>query len=115
LPTDPTELKGWKIVQETLEMPLVQIIKNAGKDHEKILADLPSDFMIGYDAQNDKICHLIENGVIDPTKVVRRAFEDAISIAGLYLMTECIITSDKEIVIEPGMASTYLNGTPVRL
>ena len=53
-------------------------------------------FTYGYDAKNEKYTDLIESGVIDPAKAVRVALENAASVAGLFLTTECVIVDDIE-------------------
>jgi len=85
---------GIGIVRRALEEPLRQICNNAGVEGavivEKIKAET-SNPNIGYNAETGKIEDLVASGVIDPTKVARIALQNAASIAGLLLTTECII------------------------
>ncbi|MDF9796301.1 chaperonin GroEL [Catalinimonas alkaloidigena] len=83
---------GINIVKKVLEEPLRQIVRNAGLSGSVIIEKVKSgqgDY--GFNAQNEKYENLYASGVIDPTKVTRIALENAASIAGLMLITECII------------------------
>lgn len=87
------EQTGIDIIRRAIEEPLRQILANAGKEGAVVvqkLKDGEGDF--GYNARTDKYEHLAETGVIDPTKVARVALENAASIAGMFLTTECVIT-----------------------
>jgi len=96
---------GEYIVNKACEAPLRQIIKNAGKDDTTVLyqmaeglrkAGAESETAVGYNAQADKIENLIEAGIIDPTKVVRSALQNAASAAGMFLTTECVVAEKPE-------------------
>ena len=83
---------GINIIQRALEQPLRQIVQNAGKDGAAIVETIKAgkaDY--GYDAQTEKFSNFYESGIIDPTKVTRIALQNAASIAGFLLITECII------------------------
>lgn len=83
---------GFDLVLKALEVPLRQICINAGADETEILkqvADLGDD--IGYNAKTGAIENLIESGVIDPVKVLRCSLQNASSVAGMILTTECLI------------------------
>jgi chaperonin GroEL len=84
---------GISIVKRALQAPLRQIIENAGLDGAvvagKILESKDTNF--GFDAQKMEYCDLIKTGIIDPTKVVRTALQDAASVAGLLITTEALI------------------------
>lgn len=87
------ETTGIKIVKRAIEEPLRQIVANAGGEGSVIVAkvaDGNADF--GYNAKNDEYVNMYEAGIIDPTKVVRVALENAASVAGMLLTTECVIT-----------------------
>ncbi|WP_288764494.1 chaperonin GroEL [uncultured Porphyromonas sp.] len=87
------EQTGIDIIRRAIEEPLRQILANAGKEGAVVVQKLKEgegDF--GYNARTDKYEHLTETGVIDPTKVARVALENAASIAGMFLTTECVIT-----------------------
>ncbi|MBN2212712.1 MAG: chaperonin GroEL [Bacteroidales bacterium] len=88
---------GMAIIKRALEEPLRQIVENAGLEGSVVvqkIRDGKDDF--GYDAQSDKYDNLFKAGVIDPTKVARVALENAASIAGMFLTTECVVTDKPE-------------------
>jgi chaperonin GroEL len=82
------------IVRRALSAPLRQIAQNAGHDGTVVAGNLlrEADPTMGFNAQTDKYENLIQSGVIDPTKVVRSALQDAASVAGLLITTEAAIT-----------------------
>ena len=83
---------GINIIQRALEQPLRQIVQNAGKEGAIIVETIKAgkaDY--GYDAQTEKFKNFYKSGIIDPTKVTRIALQNAASIAGFLLITECII------------------------
>ncbi|MDI6740796.1 MAG: chaperonin GroEL [Candidatus Edwardsbacteria bacterium] len=84
---------GVDIIRRALEEPLRQIVNNAGVEGAVIVDEIKkSDKMnVGYNAETNKVEDLVEAGVIDPTKVARIALQNAASIAGLLLTTECVI------------------------
>ncbi|HQI89918.1 MAG TPA: chaperonin GroEL, partial [Tenuifilum sp.] len=91
------ETTGIQIVKRAIEEPLRQIVANAGLEGSVIVQKVKegkADF--GYNAQTNNFENLFQSGVIDPTKVTRVALENAASIAGLILTTECVITEKKE-------------------
>jgi len=91
------ESTGIQIVANSIEEPLKQIVKNAGGEGAVIVAkvrDGKSDF--GYNAKADKFENLFKSGIIDPTKVTRVALENANSVAGMLLTTECVLADIKE-------------------
>ncbi|HQC07718.1 MAG TPA: chaperonin GroEL [Kaistella chaponensis] len=93
---------GIKIIKRAIEEPLRQIVANAGGEGSVIVAKVAEgtgDF--GFDAKNDEYVQMYEAGIIDPTKVVRVALENAASVAGMLLTTECVITEVKS--AEPAM------------
>lgn len=91
------ETTGIEIVKRAIEEPLRQIVFNGGKEGAVIVQKVKEgkgDF--GYNARTDKFENLFESGVIDPAKVTRVALENAASIAGMFLTTECILVEEKE-------------------
>ena len=91
------ENTGIQIVKRAIEEPLRQIVANAGLEGAIIVQkvkDGKGDF--GYNARTDKFENFFESGVIDPAKVTRVALENAASIAGMFLTTECVISEKKE-------------------
>ena len=100
--SNPDEQVGVNIVKRAVEEPLRQIANNAGVEGSVIVEKIKADKKnVGYNAETDKIEDLVVAGVIDPTKVVRIALENAASIAGLMLTTEAAI-ADKPEKKEPG-------------
>ena len=96
------EETGIKIVERAIEEPLRQIVTNAGGEGAVVVQKVregKGDF--GYNARTDKYEDLREAGVIDPAKVARVALENAASIAGMFLTTECLIVDKPE--KEPAM------------
>ena len=88
---------GVAIVRRALEEPLRQIAENAGIEGSLVVKEVREgkDFT-GYDAANDKYVDMLEAGIIDPKKVTRCALQNASSVAGLLLTTECMITDIPE-------------------
>ena len=85
------ELIGKEIVIKALYAPLKQICENSGVDHGAIKYQLEQNPNLGYNALTDSVEDLIWSGIIDPVKVSRVALQNAASIAGLLLTTECVI------------------------
>ncbi|HNZ61969.1 chaperonin GroEL [Porphyromonadaceae sp. NP-X] len=91
------EETGIEIVKRAIEEPLRQIAFNAGKEGAVIVNNVKEgkgDF--GYNARTEKFENFFETGVLDPAKVTRIALENAASVAGMFLTTECVITEKKE-------------------
>ncbi|HTX89274.1 MAG TPA: chaperonin GroEL [Bacteroidales bacterium] len=91
------ENTGISIVKRALEEPLRQIVENAGLDGSVVAQKVKEgkdDF--GFNARTEQYENLLKTGVIDPTKVARIALENAASIAGMILTTECVIVTHKE-------------------
>ena len=91
------ETTGIRIVKRAIEEPLRQIVNNAGLEGAVVVNEVRNgkdDF--GYNARTEKYENLYETGVIDPAKVTRVALENAASIAGMFLTTECVIAEKKE-------------------
>ena len=91
------ETTGIEIVKRAIEEPLRQIVENAGKEGAVIVQKVKEgsgDY--GYNARTDTFENLYAAGVIDPAKVTRVALENAASIAGMFLTTECVIAEKKE-------------------
>jgi chaperonin GroEL len=96
------ETTGIKIIRRAIEEPLRQIVTNAGGEGSVIVAKVAEgtgDF--GYNAKTDEYVNMLEAGIIDPTKVTRVALENAASVSGMLLTTECVITEVKS--AEPAM------------
>jgi chaperonin GroEL len=88
---------GISIIRRALEEPMRQIVENAGLEGSVVVQKVKEgkgDF--GYNARTDKYENLLKSGVIDPTKVARIALENAASIAGMLLTTECVVVENKD-------------------
>ena len=102
--TNEDEATGIEIVKRAIEEPLRQIVNNAGKEGAVVVQKVKEgkgDF--GYNAQTDVYENLCISGVIDPAKVTRVALENAASIAGMFLTTECVVAEKKEDTPAPPM------------
>ena len=94
---DATEKVGTEIVARSLEDPLRQIARNAGQEDSVIIAKVKEEGgNVGYDALRDEFNDMFKAGVIDPTKVVRVALQNASSIAALMITTEALIAEIPE-------------------
>ncbi len=98
---------GAKIIEKALEEPVKQIATNAGLEGSVIVEKLKnSDKGIGFDALNERYINMIEAGIVDPTKVVRSALQNASSVASMLLTTEAAVADepkDEEPAMNPGM------------
>lgn len=97
--TNEDEKIGINIIKKALEQPLRRIVNNSGTgDASVVVRDVmdSTDDHFGYNARTEKYENLLETGVIDPTKVARVALENAASVGGLFLTTECVIHDIKE-------------------
>lgn len=99
------ETTGIRIVARAIEEPLRQIVANAGAEASVIIQKIregSDDF--GYNARTDEFVNMYEAGVIDPTKVARVALENAASVAGMFLTTECgIVDIPEPVATTPAM------------
>ena len=105
------EQTGIEIIRRAIEEPLRQIVANAGKEGAVVVDKVragEADF--GYNARKDVYENLKTAGVVDPAKVTRVALENAASIAGMFLTTECVITDIKEETPAPAMPAGGMGG-----
>ena len=105
------EQTGIEIIRRAVEEPLRQIVANAGKEGAVVVDKVrngEADF--GYNARKDVYENLKAAGVVDPAKVTRVALENAASIAGMFLTTECVITDIKEDTPAPAMPAGGMGG-----
>ena len=105
------ETTGINIVARAIEEPLRQIAANAGVEGSVIINKIregEGDF--GYNARTDEYVNMFEAGVIDPTKVSRVALENAASVAGMFLTTECAIADIPEPAAAPAMPAGGMGG-----
>ncbi|MFA5863392.1 MAG: chaperonin GroEL [Phycisphaerae bacterium] len=94
LKLDGDEALGLQIVRAAIMVPLKTIVENAGYDGAVVLRRVKQEkaFGFGFNALTGKYENLLESGVIDPLKVTRTALQNAVSVAGLLLTTDCLIT-----------------------
>ena len=91
------EQTGIRIVRRAIEEPLRQIVENAGLEGSVVVNEVRNgEGDYGYNAREDKYENMKASGIIDPAKVTRVALENAASIAGMFLTTECVICDAKE-------------------
>ena len=105
------EQTGIEIVRRAIEEPLRQIVANAGEEGAVVVDKVragKADF--GYNARTDKYENLYEAGVVDPAKVARVALENAASVAGMFLTTECVIVDHPEEHPAPAMPAGGMGG-----
>ena len=102
LPYDNEDVRtGINIVRNALQYPIKQICANAGISGDVVINNITNPMLaytetFGYDAKAETYTDLVQAGVIDPAKAVRVALENAASVAGLFLTTECVIVDDIE-------------------
>ena len=105
------ETTGIHIVARAIEEPLRQIAENAGVEGSVIIQKIregKGDY--GYNARTEEFVHMFDAGVIDPTKVARVALENAASVAGMFLTTECAIADIPEKEAAPAMPAGGMGG-----
>ena len=105
------EQTGVQIIRRAIEEPLRQIVENAGLEGSVVVNEVRNgkgDY--GYNARADKYENLKASGIIDPAKVARVALENAASIAGMFLTTECVICEAKEDKPEMPMGNPGMGG-----
>jgi chaperonin GroEL len=92
-PRDDDQRHGIQIVRKALAAPARQIVTNAGEDGSVVVGKIleKDQYAYGYDAQTGEFGNLVAKGIIDPTKVVRHALQDAASVAGLLITTEAMV------------------------
>ncbi|MGE5145772.1 MAG: chaperonin GroEL [Candidatus Eiseniibacteriota bacterium] len=97
-PANPDQKVGIDIVRKALQWPARQIAENSGTDGSIVVGKLldSKDPNFGYDAQKGEFTDLVQAGIIDPTKVVRHALQDAASVAGLLITTEAMVAEKPE-------------------
>src|SRR5437588_1861523 len=104
-PANPDQKVGIDIVRKAIQWPARQIAENSGTDGSIIVGKLleSKDTNYGYDAQKGEFTDLVQAGIIDPTKVVRHALQDAASVAGLLVTTEAMVAEKPEPKGAPAM------------
>ncbi len=104
-PANDDQKTGVEIVRKAITAPARQIVDNAGDDGAVVIGKLleAADYNHGYDAQTGTYGDLVKAGIIDPTKVVRTAIQDAASVAGLLITTEAMIAESPKKEAAPAM------------
>ncbi len=97
-PANSDQKAGLEIIRKALQAPVRQIAENAGVDGAVVVGKLldRADMNIGFDAQTEDYVDMFKAGIIDPTKVVRTALQDAASVAGLLITTEAMVAEKPE-------------------
>jgi chaperonin GroEL len=109
-PENGDQKVGIEIIRTAIEAPLRQIISNAGGEGSVVINKIKEesgDF--GYNAKDESYVNMFAAGIIDPTKVTRVALENAASVAGMFLTTECVIADIPE---EAGAGAPMPGGMP---
>jgi len=111
-PENDDQKTGVEIVRRALQFPIRTIAENAGTDGSVVVGKLleSSDKNLGYDAQTGEYVDLVKRGIIDPTKVVRLALQDAASVAGLLVTTEAMVAELPKEQAAPGMPPGGMGG-----
>jgi len=111
-PENDDQKVGIDIVRRAIQMPARQIAENAGMDGSIVVGKLleSSDTNFGYDAQTGRYVNMVKAGIIDPTKVVRIALQDAASVAGLLITTEAMVAEKPEKKAAPAMPHDHGGG-----
>ncbi len=105
------ETTGIAIIRRAIEEPLRQICANAGVEGAVIVNKVrEGEGFYGYNAKNETFCDLRAAGVVDPAKVTRVALENAASVAGMFLTTECVICDKKEDKADMPMGAPGMGG-----
>jgi chaperonin GroEL len=113
LQNDNSEIQaGIRIVLRALEAPIRQIAENAGVEGSIVVGKVleSSDYGFGFDAQTEEYKDLVKSGIIDPTKVVRTALQDAASVAGLLITTEAMVAELPKKEPAPAMPGGGMGG-----
>ena len=109
---NPDQKTGIEIVRKALSWPARQIALNAGEDGSVIVGKILDDntYAFGFDAQTGQYGNLVAKGIIDPTKVVRAALQNAASIAGLLITTEAMVAELPKKQAAPAMPGGGMGG-----
>ncbi|MFO1114995.1 MAG: chaperonin GroEL [Beijerinckiaceae bacterium] len=110
--SNPDQKTGVDIVRRALTSPARQIVDNAGGDGAVVVGKLveAKDYASGFDAQSGEYADMVKAGIIDPTKVVRTALQDAASVAGLLITTEAMIAELPKKDAAPAMPGGGMGG-----
>jgi len=102
-PRHDDQRHGMEIVRRALAAPARQIVINTGEDGSVVVGKIleKDQYAYGYDAQTGEYGNLVSKGIIDPTKVVRHALQDAASVAGLLITTEAMVAEKPKPPVPP--------------
>jgi chaperonin GroEL len=103
---------GIAIIRKAIQSPIRQIAENSGVEASIVVGKLleQKSNTFGFDAQTEKYVDLVESGIVDPTKVVRTALQNAASIAGLLITTEAMVAERPKADSSPGMSAGGMGG-----
>ena len=95
---DHDEEIGFNIIVRACKAPIKQIVDNAGEDGNIVAAKVieSKDVNFGFNARESKYCDMVKEGIIDPTKVVRNALQNAASVSSLLLTSDCLVADMPE-------------------
>ena len=99
------QTQGIAIVRRAIQSPIRQIVENAGGEASIVIGKLleQKSNTFGFDAQTEAYVDLVESGIVDPTKVVRTALQNAASVAGLLITTEAMVADQPKKDASPAM------------
>ena len=111
-PENEDQKHGVDIVRKALQIPARQIAINAGADGSVVVGKImdKDQYTYGFDAQSGEYGNLVSKGIIDPTKVVRCALQDAASVAGLLVTTEAMVAETPKDSAAPAMPGGGMGG-----
>jgi len=98
---DAWEADGVEVIKSALSAPITQILENAGQNPKDIIEALHTHWTVeggetlGYNAKTEEFVDLMVDGVIDPKKVTRTAIQNASSVVGMIMTTECMVVENK--------------------
>jgi chaperonin GroEL len=99
LSRDPSEVIGAKLLALAMRAPLDTLIQNKlGRSSAHIVEQMEAsgDFFRGFDVKREEMCDMMDRGIYDSFSVVRTVLEDAVSLAGMIVTTECILVKEKD-------------------
>ena len=96
--TDPSELVAARILREALKMPIKFVIENKTALNSAVIIDrieADGNLFTGFDVKREVLCDMVEEGVVDSLQVVQTYLQDAVSLSGMLLTTECLVIKEK--------------------
>ena len=95
---DPSEQVAARILREALKMPIKLVIENKTALNSAIILDKiesEGNMFTGFDVKEEKLCDMIEEGIVDSLQVVQTYLQDAVSLSGMLLTTECLVIKER--------------------